>query len=242
MLRMLICCEVLNLSDARIQSAVSFTVCVPCSCFLGPQCRNPCVWFVKYWVGWGGGMLCCHACLTAYLYSLSNNATSFLDKVSKYGETVLLRQTPAGEQSAVLRNQTISEQNTSDKKSLDLKGRSNTFQGADTKTLQDRDVSSLSKSLDNAQFAAAWVSCQTMQQSIPHLNGEEPDGQKSLHKEFHTAVIKALRSDPDLLAEASGITNMVQLCLQSKEHLFIYTMWRFCQLTLICGTDCTLIV
>lgn len=162
-------------------------------------------------------MLCCRACLTAYLYSLSNNATSFLDKVSKYGETVLLRQTPAGEQSAVLRNQTISEQNTSDKKSLDLKGRSNTFQGADTKTLQDRDVSSLSKSLDNAQFAAAWVSCQTMQQSIPHLNGEEPDGQKSLHKEFHTAVIKALRSDPDLLAEASGITNMVQLCLQSKE-------------------------
>nr|XP_054488820.1 alpha-adducin isoform X5 [Agelaius phoeniceus] len=161
-------------------------------------------------------------------------------KVSKYGETVLLRQTPAGEQSAVLRNQPISEQNTSDKKSLDLKGRSNTFQGADTKTLQDRDVSSLSKSLDNAQFAAAWVSCQTMQQSIPHLNGEEPDGQKSSHKEFHTAVIKALRSDPDLLAEASGITNMVQLCLQSKE--VTYTMWRFCQLTLISGTDCTLIV
>uniref|UniRef100_A0A674H4K9 Alpha-adducin n=1 Tax=Taeniopygia guttata TaxID=59729 RepID=A0A674H4K9_TAEGU len=125
------------------------------------------------------------------------------DKVSKYGETVLLRQTPAGEQSAVLRNKTISEQNTSDKKSLDLKGRSNTFQGTDTKTLQDRDVSSLSKSLDNVQFAAAWVSCQTMQQIIPHLNGEEPDGQKSSHKEFHTAVIKALRSDPDLLAEAS---------------------------------------
>ncbi|XP_058693218.1 alpha-adducin isoform X4 [Poecile atricapillus] len=125
------------------------------------------------------------------------------DKVSKYGETVLLRQTPAGEQSAVLRNQTISEQNTSDKKSLDLKGRSNTFQGTDKKTLQDCDVSSLSKSLDNIQFAAARVSCQTMQQIIPHLNGEEPDGQKSSHKEFHTAVIKALRSDPDLLAEAS---------------------------------------
>ncbi|XP_066041355.1 alpha-adducin isoform X2 [Chamaea fasciata] len=125
------------------------------------------------------------------------------DKVSKYGETVLLRQTPAGEQSAVLRNQIISEQSTSDKKSLDLKGRSNTFQGTDTKTLQDRDASSLSKSLDNIQFAAAWVSCQTMQQIIPHLNGEEPDGQKSSHKEFHTAVIKALRSDPDLLAEAS---------------------------------------
>ncbi|RMC14403.1 hypothetical protein DUI87_09499 [Hirundo rustica rustica] len=125
------------------------------------------------------------------------------DKVSKYGETLLLRQTPAGEQSAVLRNQTISEQSTSDKKSLDLKGRSNTFQGTDTKTLQDRDVSSLSKSLDNIQFAAAWVSCQTKQQIIPHLNGEEPDGQKSSHKEFHTAVIKALRSNPDLLAEAS---------------------------------------
>ncbi|KAJ7419030.1 Beta-adducin [Willisornis vidua] len=125
------------------------------------------------------------------------------DKVSKYGETVLLRQTPAGEQSTVLRNQTISEQNTSDKKSLDLKGRSNTFQGTDTKTLQDRDVSSLSKSLDNTQFAAAWVSCQTTQQVFTHLNGEEPDGQKASHKEFHTAVIKALRSDPDLLAEAS---------------------------------------
>ncbi|XP_017676197.1 PREDICTED: alpha-adducin isoform X6 [Lepidothrix coronata] len=125
------------------------------------------------------------------------------DKVSEYGETVLLRQTPAGEQSTVLRNQTISEQNTSHKKSLDLKGRSNTFQGTDTKTLQDRGVSSLSKSLDNTQFAAAWVSCQTTQQVIPHLNGEEPDGQKSSHKEFHTAVIKALRSDPDLLAEAS---------------------------------------
>ncbi|XP_063193249.1 alpha-adducin isoform X4 [Chroicocephalus ridibundus] len=125
------------------------------------------------------------------------------DKISKYGETVLLRQTPAGEQSTWLRNQTISEQNTSDKKSLDLKGRSKTFEGTDTKTLQDRDVSSLSKSLDNTQFAAAWVSCQTMQQVITHLNGEEPDGQKSSHKEFHTAVIKALRSDPDLLAEAS---------------------------------------
>lgn len=158
-------------------------------------------------------MLGCHACLTAYLYSLSNNATSFLDKVSKYGETVLLRQTPAGEQSAVLRNQTSSEQNTSDNKSLDLKGRSNTFQGTDTKTLQDRDISSLSESLANTQFAAARVSCQTMQQIIPHPNGEEPDGQKSSHKEFHTAVIKALRSDPDLLAEASGITNVVQLCL-----------------------------
>ncbi|XP_032543005.1 alpha-adducin isoform X2 [Chiroxiphia lanceolata] len=140
------------------------------------------------------------------------------DKVSEYGETVLLRQTPAGEQSTVLRNQTISEQNTTHKKSLDLKGRSNTFQGTDTKTLQDRGVSSLSKSLDNTQFAAAWVSCQTTQQVIPHLNGEEPDGQKSSHKEFHTAVIKALRSDPDLLAEASGITNVVQLCLQSREQ------------------------
>ncbi|XP_055576577.1 alpha-adducin isoform X5 [Falco biarmicus] len=71
---------------------------------------------------------------------------------------------------------------------------------------------------DNTQFAAAWVSCQTAQQVITHLNQEEPDGQKSSHKEFHTAVIKALRSDPDLLAEASGITNMVQLHLQSEEQ------------------------
>lgn len=131
---------------------------------------------------------------------------------------MLLRQTPAGEQSTLLRNQTISVQNTSDKKSLDLKGRSKTFQGTDTKTLQDRDVSSLSKSLDNTQFAAAWVSCQTTQQVITHLTQEEPAGQKSSHKEFHTAVIKALRSNPDLLAEASGITNTVQLGLQSKEQ------------------------
>ncbi|XP_010226743.1 PREDICTED: alpha-adducin isoform X4 [Tinamus guttatus] len=130
------------------------------------------------------------------------------DKVSKYGETVLLRQTPAGEQSTLLRNQNISEQNTSNK-SLDLKGRSKTFQGADTKTVQDREVSSLSKSLDNTQFAAAWVACQTTQQVTTHLNQEEPDVQKSPHKEFHTAVIKALRSNPDLLAEASGIMNMV---------------------------------
>ncbi|KAM6261240.1 alpha-adducin isoform 2-T2 [Porphyrio hochstetteri] len=56
---------------------------------------------------------------------------------------------------------------------------------------------------DNTQFAAARVSCQTTQQVITYLNREEPDGQKSSHKEFHTAVIKALRSDPDLLAEAS---------------------------------------
>ncbi|XP_068799591.1 alpha-adducin isoform X5 [Struthio camelus] len=125
------------------------------------------------------------------------------DKISKCGETVLLRQTPAGEQSTLLRNQNISEQNTPDKKSLDLKGRSKTFQGADTKTLQDREVLSLSKSLDNTQFAAAWVSCQTTQQVITHLNQEEPDVQKSSHKEFHTAVVKALRSNPDLLAEAS---------------------------------------
>uniref|UniRef100_A0A8C6K233 Alpha-adducin n=1 Tax=Melopsittacus undulatus TaxID=13146 RepID=A0A8C6K233_MELUD len=56
---------------------------------------------------------------------------------------------------------------------------------------------------DNTQFAAAWVSCQTAQQVNTHLNREEPDGQKSSHKEFHTAVVKALRSNPVLLAEAS---------------------------------------
>lgn len=165
-----------------------------------------------------GWVLRCNVCVTAYVYSLGNVATSFLDKIPKYGETVLLRQTPAGEQSALLRDQTISEQNTSEKKSLDLKGRSKTFQGTDMKTLQDRDLSPLSKSLDNAQFPAAWVSCQTMQRGSTHLNREEPDGQKSSHKEFHTAVIKALRSNPDLLAEAAGIANVVQSRLQSKEQ------------------------
>uniref|UniRef100_A0A8C3BHS8 Alpha-adducin n=1 Tax=Cairina moschata TaxID=8855 RepID=A0A8C3BHS8_CAIMO len=82
-------------------------------------------------------------------------------------------------------------------------GRSKTFQGTDMKTLQDCDASPLSKSLDNTQFAAARVSCQTMQPVITHLNQEEPAGQKSSQKEFHTAVIKALRSNPDLLTEAS---------------------------------------
>ncbi|XP_061849837.1 alpha-adducin isoform X2 [Colius striatus] len=56
---------------------------------------------------------------------------------------------------------------------------------------------------DHTQFAAAWVSCQTMQQVVTHLNREEPAGQKSSREEFHTALIRALRSDPDLLAEAS---------------------------------------
>ncbi|KAM9236124.1 alpha-adducin isoform 5-T5 [Leptosomus discolor] len=124
-------------------------------------------------------------------------------KIPNHGEAALPRQTPAGGQGALLTSQTVSEQNMSDKKSLDLKGRSKTFRGTDTKTLQDCDVSSLSKPLDNAQFAAAWVSCQTTQQVVTPLNREEPAGQKSSPEEFHTAVIKALRSDPDLLAEAS---------------------------------------
>ncbi|XP_010708772.1 alpha-adducin isoform X3 [Meleagris gallopavo] len=38
---------------------------------------------------------------------------------------------------------------------------------------------------------------------ITHVSQEEPDGQNSSLKEFHTAVIKALRSNPDLLAQAS---------------------------------------
>ncbi|XP_068005715.1 alpha-adducin isoform X2 [Melanerpes formicivorus] len=122
-------------------------------------------------------------------------------KVPKDGEA-LPSQTAAGQQSALPRNQTSSQQNTSDK-SLDLKGRSKTFQGTDTKTLEDGDVASLSEPLAKTQFPAARVSCQTMQQAISHLNQEEPDEQKSSHKEFHTAVVKALRSNPDLLAEAS---------------------------------------
>ncbi|XP_015141255.1 alpha-adducin isoform X5 [Gallus gallus] len=38
---------------------------------------------------------------------------------------------------------------------------------------------------------------------ITHVNQEEPDGRNSSLKEFHMAVIKALRSNPDLLAQAS---------------------------------------
>ncbi|XP_046772295.1 alpha-adducin isoform X3 [Gallus gallus] len=38
---------------------------------------------------------------------------------------------------------------------------------------------------------------------ITHVNQEEPDGRNSSLKEFHMAVMKALRSNPDLLAQAS---------------------------------------
>ncbi|XP_034627329.1 alpha-adducin isoform X5 [Trachemys scripta elegans] len=129
------------------------------------------------------------------------------DKLSKYGETVVLRQKPAGKPNVILKSQSYREQNSSGKKPLELQSRSKTFQGAvkeaDLMILQIHEGSMLSKSLDNSEFSAAQVSCQTMQQIITNLNQEEPDEQKSPHKEFHTAVIKALSSNPDLLAEAS---------------------------------------
>ncbi|XP_053886799.1 alpha-adducin isoform X2 [Malaclemys terrapin pileata] len=129
------------------------------------------------------------------------------DKLSKYGETVVLRQKPAGKPNVLLKSQSYREQNSSGKKPLELQSRSKTFQGAvkeaDLMVLQIHEGSTLSKSLDNSEFSAAQVSCQTMQQIITNLNQEEPDEQKSPHKEFHTAVIKALSSNPDLLAEAS---------------------------------------
>ncbi|XP_024054336.2 alpha-adducin isoform X3 [Terrapene carolina triunguis] len=129
------------------------------------------------------------------------------DKLSKYGETVVLRQKPAGKPNVLLKSQSYREQNSSGKKPLELQSRSKTFQGAvkeaDLMILQIHEGSTLSKSLDNSEFSAAQVSCQTMQQIITNLNQEEPDEQKSPHKEFHTAVIKALSSNPDLLAEAS---------------------------------------
>lgn len=52
------------------------------------------------------------------------------------------------------------------------------------------------------------------------------------------AVMKALRSNPDLLAQASGIMRMAQLHLQSKEQI-LYIIWRFCQLNPIYRTDFT---
>ncbi|XP_044875443.1 alpha-adducin isoform X1 [Mauremys mutica] len=129
------------------------------------------------------------------------------DKLSKYGETVVLRQKPAGKPNVLLKSHSYREQNSSGKKPLELQSRSKTFQGAvkeaDLTTLQTHEGSTLSKSLDNSEFSAAQVSCQTMQQIITNLNQEEPDEQRSPHKEFHTAVIKALSSNPDLLAEAS---------------------------------------
>ncbi|XP_030420064.1 alpha-adducin isoform X2 [Gopherus evgoodei] len=129
------------------------------------------------------------------------------DKLSKYGETVVLRQKPAGKPNVLLKSHSYREQNSSGKKSLELQSRSKTFQGAvkeaDLTILQTHEGSTLSKSLDNSEFSAAQVSCQTMQQIITNLNQEEPDEQRSPHKEFHTAVIKALSSNPDLLAEAS---------------------------------------
>ncbi|XP_039395968.1 alpha-adducin isoform X2 [Mauremys reevesii] len=129
------------------------------------------------------------------------------DKLSKYGQTVVLRQKPAGKPNVLLKSHSYREQNSSGKKPLELQSRSKTFQGAvkeaDLTSLQTHEGSTLSKSLDNSEFSAAQVSCQTMQQIITNLNQEEPDEQRSPHKEFHTAVIKALSSNPDLLAEAS---------------------------------------
>uniref|UniRef100_A0A8C3XQ57 Alpha-adducin n=1 Tax=Chelydra serpentina TaxID=8475 RepID=A0A8C3XQ57_CHESE len=129
------------------------------------------------------------------------------DKLSQYGETVVLRQKPAGKPNVLLKSQSYKEQNASGKKPLELQSRSKPFQGAvkeaDLKILQTHEGSTLSKSLDNSEFSAARISCQTMQQIITNLNQEESDEQKSPHKEFHTAVIKALSSNPDLLAEAS---------------------------------------
>ncbi|XP_038255245.1 alpha-adducin isoform X7 [Dermochelys coriacea] len=129
------------------------------------------------------------------------------DKLSKYGETVVLRQKPAGKPNILFKSQSYMEQSASGKKPLELQSRSKTFQGAvkeaDLKILQTHEGSTLSKSLDNSEFSAAQVSCQTMQQIITNLNQEEPDEQKSPHEKFHTAVIKALSSSPDLLAEAS---------------------------------------
>ncbi|KAM7168820.1 alpha-adducin isoform 1-T2 [Macrochelys suwanniensis] len=129
------------------------------------------------------------------------------DKLSQYGETVVLRQKPAGKPNVLLKSQSYKEQNASGKKPLELQSRSKPFQGAvkeaDLKILQTHEGSMLSKSLDNSEFSAARISCQTMQQIITNLNQEESDEQKSPHKEFHTAVIKALSSNPDLLAEAS---------------------------------------
>ncbi|XP_043400674.1 alpha-adducin isoform X3 [Chelonia mydas] len=129
------------------------------------------------------------------------------DKLSKYGETVVLRQKPAGKPNVLFKNQSYREQSASGKKPLELQSRSKTCQGAvkeaDLKILETHEGSTLSKSLDNSEFSAAQVSCQTMQQIITNLNQEEPDEQKSPHEEFHTAVIKALSSSPDLLAEAS---------------------------------------
>ncbi|KYO45670.1 alpha-adducin isoform X2 [Alligator mississippiensis] len=129
------------------------------------------------------------------------------DKVSKYGETVLLRQTPPGKPNDLLKSESIREQTGSDKKSLEVQGRSKAFPGAvklpALKILQNPDGSTLSKQLENSELSAAQVSCQTTQQVSTHLNREEPDELESPHKEFHSAVIKALSSNPDLLAEAS---------------------------------------
>lgn len=130
-------------------------------------------------------------------------------------KAALPSQTAAGQQSALPRNQTSSQQ--TPQISFWIWKAAQNPSKEQPQTVQAGDVSSLSVSLVNAQFAAARV-CQTTQQVITHLNQEEPDGQKSFHKEFHTAVVKALRSNPNLLAEASGIANMVQLGLWSKEQ------------------------
>ncbi|POI35956.1 hypothetical protein CIB84_000292 [Bambusicola thoracicus] len=70
--------------------------------------------------------------------------------------------------------------------------------------LTDRELEEYRKEVERKQKGtevAQVLDC--LGPGITHVNQEEPDGRNSSLKEFHMAVIKALRSNPDLLAQAS---------------------------------------
>uniref|UniRef100_A0A669PJJ7 Alpha-adducin n=1 Tax=Phasianus colchicus TaxID=9054 RepID=A0A669PJJ7_PHACC len=77
--------------------------------------------------------------------------------------------------------------------------------------LTDRELEEYRKEVERKQKGPEVLD--SLGTGITHVSQEEPDGQNSSLKEFHMAVIKALRSNPDLLAQASGIMNMAQLRL-----------------------------
>uniref|UniRef100_A0A8D0L9C8 Alpha-adducin n=1 Tax=Sphenodon punctatus TaxID=8508 RepID=A0A8D0L9C8_SPHPU len=128
------------------------------------------------------------------------------DKLTNCGKTLVLKPPPPRKPDLPRKSQRVREQNTSDKITLELQDGFETFQEAakgDMKILQNCAGFAHSKSFDNSKLSAARVSCHALQQDTRHLCQEESDEQKSPHKEFHTAVIKALSSNPDLLAESS---------------------------------------
>ncbi|XP_029462611.1 alpha-adducin [Rhinatrema bivittatum] len=124
-------------------------------------------------------------------------------KLPKCGETDLLRQTLAGETNLLIKGQNLNLEYASDnaESKQDLKAQSNTFssQGkeAGLKIRQNPDMGS--NPLKNPEIGTGLKPCSAVQQNVT-CTIPEPT---SPHKEFHTAVIQALSSNPDLFTETS---------------------------------------